>query len=421
VTSPASDAKAIIEAIRSSIPERIDGKTAIQDMKNGGSNNWRQMEWIGFWFEYFVESRLFHDLGAQRGPRYGQTEFDLYRHFVWDLKAHPDARPDLILNDQEAVHKCIQEYEGLGFIVLEGQAEMDTTGEFRAWHSEFKGGQSAYERKGEAEGRVSRTRKTSFTPLSATAVFIPNESSIEQALKDGWLKPFQQGMRNSNGVARRGKYQFSSLEQIPEQFVVAHESLVGVAQNSSRRTVPISSRTAPVHCNPKFNFDSFEQDTRHRSAVCDMNVDRNLGELNNWLAHWISVLDEGDEYALELPFDLPGQPSVHLTETFDKREVYVVFGFRKSPVLLDSRNRICYATVVVPQGNRWLAFAGYWFAYCTCVHLVDLSMLSAVARHARSISGCNVKQLNSAELPLEFSASSKWFDGGILGGLQLWA
>ena len=36
------------------IPKFVDGKEAILEMKNGGSRNWTQMEWIGFWFEFFV-------------------------------------------------------------------------------------------------------------------------------------------------------------------------------------------------------------------------------------------------------------------------------------------------------------------------------------------------------------------------------
>ena len=38
------------------LPKHVDGKQAIMEMKNEGSRNWRQMEWIGFWFEFFIES-----------------------------------------------------------------------------------------------------------------------------------------------------------------------------------------------------------------------------------------------------------------------------------------------------------------------------------------------------------------------------
>ena len=58
------------------IPKFIDGKEAITEMKNGGSRNWRQMEWIGWWFEYFIEGKIKPRLGMMVGPRYGNTTFD---------------------------------------------------------------------------------------------------------------------------------------------------------------------------------------------------------------------------------------------------------------------------------------------------------------------------------------------------------
>ena len=50
------------------IPKFVDGKEAIMEMKNGGSRNWRQMEWIGFWFEFFVETQIQPTLGNTVGP-----------------------------------------------------------------------------------------------------------------------------------------------------------------------------------------------------------------------------------------------------------------------------------------------------------------------------------------------------------------
>ena len=80
---------ALFDSLSKIIPDFVDGKNAILDMKNGGSPNWRQMEWIGFWFEYFLESNLIPMLGGSSGPTYGTTRFDFKKKFVWDLKAHP--------------------------------------------------------------------------------------------------------------------------------------------------------------------------------------------------------------------------------------------------------------------------------------------------------------------------------------------
>lgn len=215
------DAEKILSDLARTVPTRIEGKSAIEEMFASGSNHWRQMEWIGFWFEYFVETELTNGLDASRGPRYGMTEFDLKRNFVWDLKAHPMDKPSLILNDQEAVRKCISENGGLGFIILEGETEMDLDGNFKRWHDAFKGKTSNYEVQRVAEGRPSRMRKVAFVPKFALAVFIENESELERATSTGWLKSFQEGMRNSDGRPRRAKYMITSTAKIPESYVVA--------------------------------------------------------------------------------------------------------------------------------------------------------------------------------------------------------
>jgi len=85
------------------LPRFVDGKKAILEMKDGGSRNWRQMEWIGFWFEFFLEQNLIPILGGARGPTFGTTQFDFKKKFVWDLKAHPSGSKNLILNDQIAI------------------------------------------------------------------------------------------------------------------------------------------------------------------------------------------------------------------------------------------------------------------------------------------------------------------------------
>ena len=133
----------ILNILESELPRFVDGKEAILEMRREGSRNWRQMEWIGFWFEHFVEQKVIPKVGAQRGPTYGTTEFDLQRNFVWDLKAHPLESRNLILNDQAAIKQCIQSESGLGFIVISGQTQYDDASQsFKIWHDAQKGGSS---------------------------------------------------------------------------------------------------------------------------------------------------------------------------------------------------------------------------------------------------------------------------------------
>jgi hypothetical protein len=215
MVTPNKDASNLLVELTKILPAHIDGKSAIEQMMSEGSRQWRQMEWIGFWFEFFVEKPLLESLGATRGPRYGSTEFDIKSNYVWDLKAHPDDKPSLILNDQEAVGKCIDEHGGLGFIVLEGKATYDESGEFKAWHDSLKGKTSSYEKKRAAEGRPSRKRKVSFAPKNAKAIFIPDGAALAGAVDEGWLKSFQEGMRNSDGNPRRAKYMIPDTSKIP--------------------------------------------------------------------------------------------------------------------------------------------------------------------------------------------------------------
>ena len=153
------------------IPKFVDGKKAILEMKDGGGRNWRQMEWIGFWFEFFLEKNLIPVLGGTRGPTFGTTQFDFKKKFVWDLKAHPSGTNNLILNDQNAIKNCVESEKGLGFIIISGIVKYDNSkSEFKKWHDNLKGGTSTYEKERVARGAPSRRRKISFEPENLNAL-----------------------------------------------------------------------------------------------------------------------------------------------------------------------------------------------------------------------------------------------------------
>jgi len=193
------------------IPKFIDGQEAILEMKNGGSRHWRQMEWIGFWFEYFIETQVQPKLGNTVGPSYGKTTFDFKLDYVWDLKAHPDHKDSLLLNDQEAVRICIQDNLGVGFIIVDGTVQYDDDGEtFKKWHDALKGKQSNYVTDRIARKAPSRKRKISFEPKSIKGVWIDSIQTLEKGQSDGWINGFQENMRNSNGKPRRAKFMFNT-------------------------------------------------------------------------------------------------------------------------------------------------------------------------------------------------------------------
>jgi hypothetical protein len=192
------------------LPKFVDGKKAILEMKDGGGRNWRQMEWIGFWFEFFLEKNLIPILGGTRGPTFGTTQFDFKKKFVWDLKAHPSGTNNLILNDQNAIKNCVESEKGLGFIIISGIVKYDNgMSEFKKWHDDLKGGTSTYEKERVARGAPSRRRKISFEPENLIALWFDDIGEINSAVKDGWLKSFQTDMKNSNGMPRPAKFQFN--------------------------------------------------------------------------------------------------------------------------------------------------------------------------------------------------------------------
>ena len=211
----------LFDVLSKSVPKYVDGKNAVIEMKNGGSRNWRQMEWIGFWFEFFFEKNLIPVLGGTRGPTFGTTQFDFKKKYVWDLKAHPSEAKSLILNDQNAIKNCVISEKGLGFIIISGIAKYDNSkSEFKKWHDNLKGGTSAYEKNRVARGASSRRRKISFEPEKLHALWFDDVSDINSAVRDGWLKSFQTDMKNSNGQPRPAKFQFN-LDAVSKNNMIA--------------------------------------------------------------------------------------------------------------------------------------------------------------------------------------------------------
>ena len=205
------EANDIVTILKKSLPKIIDGKEAILELKEY-DYHWRQMEWIGWYFENKIYQILSEEMGGTHGPVYGNTSFDYQKKHVWDFKAHPilttKGKPNdtMILNDKEAVETCISEKGGLGFVVVNGHAAFDDSGEFKLWHDVLKGGKSTYEIERIKRGAPSRTRKIAFEIDSIDSFFLANQSELIRGINEGWLTFFQEGMRNADGSPRRPKY-----------------------------------------------------------------------------------------------------------------------------------------------------------------------------------------------------------------------
>jgi hypothetical protein len=213
------EANKIATVIQNHFSATVYGKNAILEMKRCGMN-WRQMEWPGWYFEEFGFKFLQSSIGGKIGPRYGNTTFDYQNHFVWDLKLHSlNGGNMLVLNDWEAVREVFLDHNGVGFIIGIAKMEYDITGEFKRWHDNLKGGVTDYEIKRINRGAPARRRKTAFTLTKLILIFFTDLFYIEKGKKEGWIREFQRGMRNSNGSARRPKVAID-LDSIPSEIII---------------------------------------------------------------------------------------------------------------------------------------------------------------------------------------------------------
>ena len=205
-------AKEISEGFKN-IPLVWDGRKSILEMKKAGFSHWRQMEWIGWYFQFLCE-RFLKDIVKIPGPKFGNVEFDSFFKIPWDFKAHAinTSAHQIIVNDSEAIAKGIEEHGSVGVILALGKVEYnDEKRTFQKWHEQLKGGKSKYELERIKRGAWSRLRKTKFNLEQIS--FIKIDDSV--LIKCG---SFQRDFRNSNGGPRREKV-LLDLEKLDEEII----------------------------------------------------------------------------------------------------------------------------------------------------------------------------------------------------------
>ncbi|MCX8173304.1 MAG: hypothetical protein N3F63_01670 [Thermoplasmata archaeon] len=195
------------------IPSHWDGRKAILEMKNAGFNQWRQMEWIGFYFQFLCE-RLLSDTMEIPGPKYGRVTFDGFMEVPWDFKTHAinTSSHQIIVNDSEATASAIREYGCVGLILAMGEARYnDDQRTFQKWHEDLKGGKSNYELERIKRGAWSRLRKVEYTLVQISFIRIDDEVLVK-------CGSFQRDFRNADGSPRREKV-LLDLEKLDEEIV----------------------------------------------------------------------------------------------------------------------------------------------------------------------------------------------------------
>lgn len=193
-----------LDKLLTEIPALWDGHKAILEMREMGYPHWKQMQWIGFYFQFLCNTKL-SPLLKIPGPQYGRVEFDGFLEIPWDFKVHPNKNANgqenknVIINDRLATAKAIKQFDGAGLILAIGDAKYnDEDRGFQIWHQKLKGGLSNYEKQRILRKAPSRLRKTAFKLKQIKLILLDNKT-----LRG--LGSFQQGFRNSDGSPRNAK------------------------------------------------------------------------------------------------------------------------------------------------------------------------------------------------------------------------
>jgi len=192
-------AKQIGERLRK-IPKIWDGREAILEMRDANYPHWRQMEWIGFYFQFLCEKYLSNFMEIP-GLRYENTKFDGFKDILWDFKTHVinTNKYKIIVNDSKTIAEAIDDFDSVGLIIAFGEAIYDDESRsFQNWHNALKGGLSKYTIKRIERGSWSRIRKVYFELKQINFVEINDDVLIRSGT-------FQSNFRNSNGLPRKEK------------------------------------------------------------------------------------------------------------------------------------------------------------------------------------------------------------------------
>lgn len=202
------EAKEILRIIDCYFPKEFSGKDSILWLHKY-SNNKKQDEWAGFFFEDFCFSIISKILAGWKGPRITNTaRFDYQRNYVWDFKMHSKTNKWMPLNDKAKTDQIIEENSGLGYIIAKADFTYDKSGKLKEWRNKSENRKT--------EGHM---LKLNGKITEIKAVFL-NKPGIELGIKDGWIKDFNQGKNSGEaGAARKPKYQIN-VEKIPKKFII---------------------------------------------------------------------------------------------------------------------------------------------------------------------------------------------------------
>lgn len=228
LTTPEAEGDALAAALLASLPVQWNARQAVRWLADNGLRGSNDLEWQGFYGEEKAKAILNASFTPTvPGPKrfYGSTGFDYGLSWVWDIKVHTSvqtigpitkaASDTMLLNDERAVRDCVEE-QGLGFLVVSGEAIMDHTGEFKTWHDGWKASRSKRPPAPSNSGN-SKVRKAAFNPLHVDAYWVPDTLALGAAILSGELTPRPQGrqapkVKGGVGAPRPPKFEMNTAK-----------------------------------------------------------------------------------------------------------------------------------------------------------------------------------------------------------------
>jgi hypothetical protein len=193
-----SEVGMIRKVLDQATPRFMDGRSSVLEMQDADSDNWRQTEWQGWYFEFKALPALINQLGG--GPKVIEnTKFDYALYRPWDLKVHSSVglnnklNNGCQLNDQESMRQALK-VNGLGLIILSGIPKYDDDS-FSEWHKALRG----------KLGPVRRRLKNGFASEMIEFFHFSDSDDLDRAVANKVLKEFKQG-RQPTGEPRAPKY-----------------------------------------------------------------------------------------------------------------------------------------------------------------------------------------------------------------------
>lgn len=224
--SPRKEARLIVQSVldefgksgtRSQEGLHVDGRKAILEMKKRNWN-WREVEWPGFYLKRKIPEICIEKYETQFQERNIGKLYLLKGTYIWDIRfnALGKTQDNIPFMSKDNIDGIIEEYGGLGLIVVDAEVDSDDDWSFYRWLQEKKG-VSSYELERERNGRAPRKRKKGFRIRQIHAYYFPEEH-IHRGPREGWINPnFQRDYRQPGGEPRAGKYQMY-LGRIPRNF-----------------------------------------------------------------------------------------------------------------------------------------------------------------------------------------------------------